>query len=334
MKIFFSLLFLTAISSPLFSQNSFPATGNVLIGTTTDNGTLLQLNGNATFNGRLQLNGSSGLAVLSGLRPVDNAVMNLMSITDQSTLRLGGGNQNYVDIYAHTYFVARFSTGLGGSMGLGVATPTAQLHTSGSVRFAGILSDNTQTRVLVSDVNGNIAYRDVSTIGGGSGTGWLLNGTTVGAIKSFGTIDNFDIPIITNNTEKMRIGANGSVGIGTVLINDVNYKLFVENGIRTRKIKVDQGTWPDYVFAPDYQRPSLNELENYIRVNKHLPGMISEDQVKNEGVDLGDNQAALLKQIETLTLYIIEQNKKQDLLQQELKTLETQVQELKKQKRD
>jgi hypothetical protein len=37
----------------------------------------------------------------------------------------------------------------------------------------------------------------------------------VGALKTIGTKDNFDLPIITNNTEKMRVLANGNVGIGT-----------------------------------------------------------------------------------------------------------------------
>jgi len=51
-----------------------------------------------------------------------------------------------------------------GSLGLGIGTPAAQLHTTGSVRFAGLTNNNMQTRILVSDVNGNLFYRDVSSI--------------------------------------------------------------------------------------------------------------------------------------------------------------------------
>lgn len=47
------------------------------------------------------------------------------------------------------------------------------------------------------------------------GTGWSLNGNTVTAIKSLGTIDNFDLPFITNNSERMRITSGGSLGLGT-----------------------------------------------------------------------------------------------------------------------
>ena len=53
-----------------------------------------------------------------------------------------------------------------GNMGIGTASPGAQLHTTGTVRFGGLTSDNTQTRVLVSDANGNLYYRDASTLAG------------------------------------------------------------------------------------------------------------------------------------------------------------------------
>ena len=39
-------------------------------------------------------------------------------------------------------------------MGIGTASPTAQLHTTGTVRFAGLTADSTQSRILVSDANG------------------------------------------------------------------------------------------------------------------------------------------------------------------------------------
>ncbi|MFT3935480.1 MAG: tail fiber domain-containing protein [Chitinophagaceae bacterium] len=44
---------------------------------------------------------------------------------------------------------------------------------------------------------------------------WLLNGNNIGAIKTLGTVDNFDLPFITNNAERVRITSIGNVGIGT-----------------------------------------------------------------------------------------------------------------------
>ena len=91
---------------------------------------------------------------------------------------------------------------------------------------------------------------------------------------------------------------------------DTAYKLFVEKGIRTRKVKVDISSWPDYVFDEQYKLQDLAELEMYVRKNKHLPEVPSAQEVEREGVNLGDNQAILLKKIEELTLHLIEMNQR------------------------
>jgi hypothetical protein len=48
---------------------------------------------------------------------------------------------------------------------------------------------------------------------------WALDGNTTTAIKKMGTKSNFDLPIITNDVEKMRILTNGNVGIATAVPN-------------------------------------------------------------------------------------------------------------------
>jgi hypothetical protein len=121
------------------------------------------------------------------------------------------------------------------------------------------------------------------------------------------------------NTTQMVISSNGSVGIGTNQTADANYKLFVETGIRTRKVKVDQSPWPDYVFESNYFLPSLQEVEQFIQKNKHLPGVPTAKDTETNGLDLGDNQAVLLKKIEELTLYIIKQDKRISRLEAALK---------------
>lgn len=122
------------------------------------------------------------------------------------------------------------------------------------------------------------------------------------------------------------INKDGNVGIGTTYTADVNYKLFVETGIRTRKVKVDNVTpWPDYVFKPTYKLPSLNELEKYLQKNQHLPDVPTAIEVEKNGIDLGDNQAILLKKVEELTLYMIELNKKVEALAKENEELKKKI---------
>lgn len=45
--------------------------------------------------------------------------------------------------------------------------------------------------------------------------GWALGGNAVLSAQNFGTTTNFDLPLITNNLERMRVTNAGNVGIGT-----------------------------------------------------------------------------------------------------------------------
>lgn len=53
-------------------------------------------------------------------------------------------------------------------------------------------------------------------------TAWLPGGNNVGSAQNIGTTSNFDLPFITNNTEKMRLTATGNLGIGTSTFNALN----------------------------------------------------------------------------------------------------------------
>ena len=82
---------------------------------------------------------------------------------------------------------------------------------------------------------------------------------------------------------------------------------------------------PDYVFADDYQLMPLDELRAYIAEHKHLPEVASETEVKAGGVDLTGTQMALLKKIEELTLYTLEQHEELATLRTQNRTLQQQL---------
>jgi hypothetical protein len=50
---------------------------------------------------------------------------------------------------------------------------------------------------------------------------------------------------------------------------------------------------------------------------KSIPGIPSEAEVKAEGIEVGDMNAKLLKKIEELTLYLIQQNKKMSAIEKD-----------------
>lgn len=106
--------------------------------------------------------------------------------------------------------------------------------------------------------------------------------------------------------ERLKILSNGNIGIG---VSNPSYKLTVNGVIAARKVKVTQETWADYVFDPNYDLISLLEVEVFVRKNRHLPEMPTEQEVIANGIDVGEMNMKLLKKIEELTLYLIEMKK-------------------------
>ncbi|MBB5637972.1 delta-aminolevulinic acid dehydratase/porphobilinogen synthase [Pedobacter cryoconitis] len=93
--------------------------------------------------------------------------------------------------------------------------------------------------------------------------------------------------------------------------------------------------FPDYVFNPAYYLRPLIEVQNYIQENHHLPEMPTAQNVSKDGINLGELNKLLVKKIEELTLYLIQQKQEADKQKEENlkqnKVLQQQINELKSQ---
>jgi trimeric autotransporter adhesin len=101
--------------------------------------------------------------------------------------------------------------------------------------------------------------------------------------------------------------------IGPVPSTPAGYSLYVANGILAEKVKVaikTSANWADYVFDKNYTLPSLANIEQYIKKNKHLPGIPPAAEVVKDGIDLAEMNAKLLAKVEELTLHVISISKK------------------------
>lgn len=100
--------------------------------------------------------------------------------------------------------------------------------------------------------------------------------------------------------------ASSGTFIGT---NSPQAKLSVNGNICAKEVRVSLNgspCWPDYVFAQDYDLMEISDLRNYVRQNRHLPGVPSAAEVEENGVELGATTEILLQKIEEMTLYILQ----------------------------
>lgn len=89
-----------------------------------------------------------------------------------------------------------------------------------------------------------------------------------------------------------------------------DYLLWVQEGIVTNDVAIAHTDhWPDYVFEKDYKLNSLTELENFIKMNGHLPTMPAAKEVEEKGYTVSDITKRSIQTIEELTLHIINQQK-------------------------
>ncbi|MFC2152374.1 collagen-like protein [Bacteroidota bacterium] len=112
----------------------------------------------------------------------------------------------------------------------------------------------------------------------------------------------------------------GKVGIGTTNPGEM---LSVKGKIEAEEVMVITDVMPDYVFKDDYKLLSLVKLEQFIKENNHLPEVPSEKEVEENGgtISLGEMNTILLKKIEELTLYTIEQQNQINNMKREIEEL-------------
>lgn len=257
----------------------------------------------------------------------NNAIV-FTDVNGTSFLRSYSGSSGYLEYNGNVRITNN------GSLGIGTA-PTEKLDVNGNASISGNIG---VTNVTSSGYVTASSYLQAPVVKAGNEwfgfeptannwTGFNLSNGTGSQKRIILGVDNdedrsvFAIEKINVWTRYMDIKANGSsyflgnMAIGTSNINGT-YKLSVNGKIRAKEVVVETG-WSDFVFEEDYNLKSLKEVESFIKENKHLPDVPSEKEVTENGVSIGEMQSTLLQKIEELTLYVIEQDKRIEKLEQE-----------------
>ena len=114
----------------------------------------------------------------------------------------------------------------------------------------------------------------------------------------------FRVNQVASNTNIAEFRFNGST---KVFINSAGV-LQADSGV---KIKSWSMVVPDYVFdASKYHLTGLDRVEQFIKQEGHLPEIPAAGEMKANGMDLAEMNLRLLKKVEELTLYAIDQEKR------------------------
>jgi hypothetical protein len=276
-----------------FSQinNTFPSSGNVGVGINTGMAAKLHFytDGSTNYNFFMEQNttGSYGLGITERVKSNNTKAFHLENYAGASIVEA-----------FKVYGDGRTLLGLTNSDPVGLL----HLYTPNSTGYNLFIEQNTT---------------------GSGGTGQTIR------VKNNGT-KAFHVENATGTIyDAFSVFGDGRTLIGNAsqVTMPSGYKLYVQTGILTEKVKIalaSSSDWSDYVFDDNYKLRSLEEVNAFIKQNKHLPGIPSaQELVEQGGIDVAKMNAKLMEKIEELTLYMLQLNEKNKELNARIAELES-----------
>jgi len=281
-----------------------PLSGNIGIGVTPSSSSpyILEVNGSTLFKDTMTLGNPSGTRTVFQT----NSNHKIYAPTNIKTIDLdgnwkGGGfigvyrddihnSEGAVNMHAHldskSYKLNIDEFRMDGADAKGAALLISTLQDGDSQALTGLQLNTTNSVVVIGDL---ISYEKN---------------------KGYGLVNRFK-----SKFENDIFVETGNLGIGTNSFVDgtETFRLSVEGKIRAHAVKV-YTDWADFVFEPNYELQTLEEVERYINKNGHLKNIPSAEEVEVNGIELGEMNKLLLQKIEELTLYVIELKKEVEML--------------------
>ena len=323
-KLLFVVLTVAVVTTKAQNTNTFPATGNVGIGTTSP---WANFHVNSSERSFIGISGQAPGIVFSPSVtqtthiPAIGLSTNIghyfgNAVAGQFNIRGGIGGDivfgNLVDNQSNGVELVRLKSN--GNFGIGTVNPTERLEVSGNLKVTGNTNINGG-----ANIDGNLTF--------GGQNSWIMHTPDDGrtnlyfAANTNGSWDWSKYIYFRNDGT----GIFKNLGIGT---DNPDQKLTVKGKIHAEEVIVDLQVPADYVFEkyysgnstlnPNYKMPTLAEVEQFTKENNHLPNIPSAKEIQEKGLQVGEMTNLLLQKIEELTLYVIEQQKRIEVLESKL----------------
>jgi hypothetical protein len=251
------------------------------------------------------------------INATDPAIKFLNAGTEKGFVQASGNNMKLGtypanttgDIVFNIKGTDRMTVASDGNVGVGISAPVSRFHIGSGYEA----STTTHGYLMLGAENGtNMIFDNNEIQARNNGNTSTLYLQTEGGNTYIGDPVNF------NSSHRLGVDGNvvvtGGLRIGTTL-SPGGYKLAVDGkAICTELVVRLVPNWPDYVFAKNYKLRGLDEVEDFIKKNNHLPGIPSAKTIETTGLGLGEMQKLQMEKIEELTLYIIELKKEMEKL--------------------
>lgn len=263
-----------------------------------------------------------GSGVIGGAGVLTNSIPNSIMLGTNSTLP--------------TLFIGPASgAGMVGRVGIGTTSPQADFQVGDGWTKLAI---GTAPNVAVTYSSAYIGFNAARTAGGWQteGNGFLNGGVVLlndmsGGLRIIGLpasgagAQTFTDAQVQDNT-RLFIRHDGRVCIGSNTMmggphDSPATRLTVDGTVICRELFVTQHDWADSIFYPDYYLMPLDSLGKFVQSNGHLPGVPTAGEVAVNGSSLGQNDVILLAKIEELTLYLLQLQQQNAVLQQQIDEL-------------
>ena len=267
--------------------------GTIVLGlkslTVTDNQIGLQSNNDFYINNYAGGNGNVwiGKSAIGTTTVLNNFVVGSTIMTGSKNLWI---TDNQIGLQSNNDFYINNYSGSNGNVWIGKSAIGTTTVLNNFVVGSTIMTGSKSLWITDNQIglqSNNDFY--INNYAGGNGNVWIGKSGT-GTITA---MNNFTV--------------SGNVGIG---IAPSDAKLDVEGTIRAHEVKVCLTKGCDFVFNKDYKLRSIEDLDNFIKTNKHLPDIAPAVDMESNGISLSDMNAKLLQKIEEQSLYIIEMNKR------------------------